>query len=199
MKIIRGFDIIFSLIGLLILCPVFLLIVITINVTSKGAAFYKQSRVGKDSKDFWLFKFRTMYVDADKKGLLTVGGRDNRITKIGFYLRKYKLDELPQLVNVLKGEMSIVGPRPEVRKYVELYTTEQKRVLNVLPGVTDYASIVFRNENDLLALAQNPEEFYIKELIPKKIELNSKYINNQSLKEYFFIIAKTLMTAVKGK
>ena len=199
MKIIRGFDIIFSLIGLLILSPVFLLIVIIIKVTSKGSAFYKQSRVGKGSKDFWLFKFRTMYVDADKKGLLTVGGRDNRITKIGFYLRKYKLDELPQLINVLKGEMSIVGPRPEVRKYVELYTTEQKRVLNVLPGVTDYASIVFRNENDLLALAQNPEEFYIKELIPKKIELNSKYINNQSLKEYFFIIAKTLMTAVKGK
>lgn len=199
MKIIRGFDIIFSLIGLLILCPVFLLIVIIIKITSKGSAFYKQSRVGKGSKDFRLFKFRTMYVDADKKGLLTVGGRDNRITKIGFYLRKYKLDELPQLVNVLKGEMSIVGPRPEVRKYVELYTTEQKRVLNVLPGVTDYASIVFRNENDLLALAQNPEEFYIKELIPKKIELNSKYINNQSLKEYFFIIAKTLMTAVKGK
>ena len=199
MKIIRGFDIIFSLIGLLILCPVFLLIVIIIKITSKGSAFYKQSRVGKGSKDFRLFKFRTMYVDADKKGLLTVGGRDNRITKIGFYLRKYKLDELPQLVNVLKGEMSIVGPRPEVRKYVELYTTEQKRVLNVLPGVTDYASIVFRNENDLLALAQNPEEFYIKELIPKKIELNSKYINNQSLKEYFFIIAKTLITAVKGK
>ena len=199
MKIIRGFDIIFSLIGLLILSPVFLLIVVIIKVTSKGSAFYKQSRVGKCSKDFRLFKFRTMYVDADKKGLLTVGGRDNRITKIGFYLRKYKLDELPQLINVLKGEMSIVGPRPEVRKYVELYTTEQKRVLNVLPGVTDYASIVFRNENDLLALAQNPEEFYIKELIPKKIELNSKYINNQSLKEYFFIIAKTLMTAVKGK
>lgn len=199
MKIIRGFDIIFSLIGLLILSPVFLLIIIIIKITSNGSPFYKQSRVGKGSKDFRLFKFRTMYVDADKKGLLTVGGKDNRITKIGFYLRKYKLDELPQLINVLKGEMSIVGPRPEVRKYVELYTTEQKRVLNVLPGVTDYASIVFRNENDLLALVQNPEEFYIKELIPKKIELNSKYINNQSLKEYFFIIAKTLITAVKGK
>ena len=199
MKIIRGFDIIFSLIGLLILSPVFLLIIIIIKITSNGSPFYKQSRVGKGSKDFRLFKFRTMYVDADKKGLLTVGGKDNRITKIGFYLRKYKLDELPQLINVLKGEMSIVGPRPEVRKYVELYTTEQKRVLNVLPGVTDYASIVFRNENDLLALVQNPEEFYIKELIPKKIELNSKYINNQSLKEYFFIIAKTLITAVKVK
>ena len=199
MKIIRGFDIIFSLIGLLILSPVFLLIVITINVTSKGAAFYKQSRVGKDSKDFWLFKFRTMYVDADKKGLLTVGGRDNRITNIGFYLRKYKLDELPQLINVLKGEMSIVGPRPEVRKYVELYTVEQKRILNVLPGITDYASIIYRNENDLLASAVNPEEFYVNELVSKKIELNLKYINDQSLKEYFSIIAKTLMTAVKGK
>ena len=199
MKIIRGFDIIFSLIGLLILSPVFLVIIVLIKATSRGSAFYRQYRVGKGSKDFCLLKFRTMYVNADKKGLLTVGGRDSRITKIGFYLRKYKLDELPQLINVLKGEMSIVGPRPEVRKYVELYTIEQKRALNVLPGITDYASIEYRNENDLLALAKNPEEYYVKELIPKKIELNLKYINNQSLKEYFSIIAKTLKTAIKGE
>lgn len=168
-------------------------------MSSKGPIFYKQTRVGKKLKDFSLYKFRTMHNGADKKGLLTVGGNDNRITKIGYFLRKYKLDELPQLINVLKGEMSIVGPRPEVRKYVNLYSEDQKRTLNVLPGITDHASIRFRNENDLLAMANNPEEFYIKELIPKKIELNSIFINNQTVKEYFIIIAKTIEIAIKGK
>lgn len=168
-------------------------------MTSKGNVFFPQFRVGQYGKDFKVLKFRTMYVNAESKGLLTVGGKDNRITKIGYYLRKYKLDELPQLINVLKGQMSIVGPRPEVRKYVDLYTDEQKKVLDVLPGITDYASIEFRNENDLLALQENPEEFYIKELIPKKNSLNFKYINNQSLAEYFFIIQKTFVTAFKGR
>jgi len=140
-----------------------------------------------------------MYTGADKKGLLTVGGKDNRITKVGFYLRKYKLDELPQLLNVLKGDMSIVGPRPEVRKYVDLYSAEQLRVLSVRPGITDYASIEYRNENDLLAEAESPEKMYIQEIMPKKIELNFKYINNRSIGSYFKIIFQTIITSIKGK
>ena len=160
------------MLGLVILCPVLFVIIILIKSTSKGNVFFPQIRVGQFGRDFKVLKFRTMYINTENKGFLTVGERDNRITKIGYYLRKYKLDELPQLINVLKGEMSIVGPRPEVRKYVDLYTDEQKKVLDVLLGITDYASIVFRNENDLLASKDNPEEFYIKELIPKKNNLN---------------------------
>jgi lipopolysaccharide/colanic/teichoic acid biosynthesis glycosyltransferase len=196
---IRFFDILISLLGLIILSPFILVIALFIKLTSAGPVLFKQNRVGKDCKDFRVYKFRSMYTDAEKKGFLTVGGKDNRITGIGYYLRKYKLDELPQLLNVFKGEMSIVGPRPEVRKYVELYSEEQRKALKVLPGITDYASIAFRNENDLLALAANPEEFYIKEIIPKKIELNFRYIQNRNIKEYFTIIAKTLATSVKGR
>ena len=199
MGVTRIFDIVFSLLGLVILCPVLFVIIILIKSTSKGKVFFPQLRVGQFGRDFKVLKFRTMFINAENKGFLTVGEKDNRITKIGYYLRKYKLDELPQLINVLKGEMSIVGPRPEVRKYVDLYTDEQKKVLDVLPGITDYASIVFRNENDLLASKDNPEEFYIKELIPKKNNLNFKYINNPSLIEYFSIIQKTFVTALKGR
>ncbi|MCW3106558.1 MAG: wcfS [Segetibacter sp.] len=199
MDVIRCFDFLFSLVGLIILSPVFLLAALLIKLTSKGPVFFNQSRVGKDGKDFKVYKFRSMYVNADKRGLLTVGGKDTRVTAIGYYLRKFKLDELPQLINVVKGEMSIVGPRPEVRRYVEMYSQEQLRALKVLPGITDYASIEYRNENDLLALAQNPEEFYVKEIMPKKIELNFKYINNRSIQEYFKIITKTVVTSVKGK
>ncbi len=194
----RFFDIMFSLLGLIVLCPLIFVIILLIKMTSKGKVFFPQLRVGQYGKDFKVLKFRTMHVNAESKGFLTVGGKDNRITKIGYYLRKYKLDELPQLINVLKGEMSIVGPRPEVRKYVDLYTEQQRKVLEVLPGITDYASIEFRNENDLLALKENPEEYYIKELIPKKNSLNFKYINNQSLAEYLYIIQKTFVTAIKG-
>lgn len=139
---IRFFDIILCVLGLILLSPIFLLIVFSIKLSSGGSIFFKQQRVGKDDKDFMLFKFRTMYNGSDKKGLLTVGGRDKRITEIGYYLRKFKLDELPQLFNVIVGDMSIVGPRPEVRRYVNLYSNEQKKVLNYLPGITDYASIV---------------------------------------------------------
>ena len=196
---IRFFDILFSVAGLVILSPFIIIIALIIKVSSAGPVLFKQTRVGKDGKDFKVYKFRTMYTNADKKGLLTVGGRDNRITAIGYNLRKFKLDELPQLVNVLNGEMSIVGPRPEVRKYVDLYTEEQRKALKVRPGITDYASIIYRNENDLLASASDPEEYYIRELIPKKIELNFRYINNKSIKEYFVIIGKTLVTAVKGR
>lgn len=198
MNITRLFDIVFSAVGLVVLSPVILIIVIVVKLSSKGPAFFLQSRVGKGGSDFKVYKFRTMRMGSDKKGLLTVGGKDNRITTVGYFLRKYKLDELPQLLNVVKGDMSIVGPRPEVRKYVDLYTDSQRRVLSVLPGITDYASIAYRNENDLLAKAANAEEFYIKELIPKKIELNCKYIDNRSVKTYFSIIIKTIVTAAKG-
>ncbi len=142
--------------------------------------FYLQTRVGLNGKDFKLFKFRTMHKDSDKKGLLTVGGRDPRVTTIGYYLRKYKLDELPQLFNVLFGTMSLVGPRPEVRKYVDLYTKEQQQVLSVKPGITDFASLEYINENDLLAKSSDPEKIYIDEIMPAKLALNSKYIQQQS-------------------
>ena len=196
---IKCFDFVFSLVGLVILFPFFLLLALLIKLTSKGPVFFKQTRVGKDGKDFKVYKFRTMYADADKRGLLTVGGKDARVTEMGYYLRKFKLDELPQLINVVKGEMSIVGPRPEVRRYVEMYSEEQLKALKVLPGITDYASIEYRNENDLLADAINPEEFYVKEIMPKKIELNFKYINNRSIAEYFKLIARTVISSIRGK
>lgn len=151
-----------------------------------------QKRVGKGGEDFSLVKFRTMKTNSDKKGLLTVGSRDARITKVGYFLRKYKIDELPQLINVLNGTMSLVGPRPEVRKYVELYNEDQKSILNVKPGITDYASIEYFNENDLLAKSDNPEQTYINEVMPAKIELNKKYIDNPTIVADFRIILLTL-------
>jgi len=168
----RIFDIVFALTGLVCLCPLFIIIALWIKLSSKGPVFYLQNRVGTDNKDFKLCKFRTMYVDADKKRSLTVGMRDDRITNTGILLRQYKLDELPQLWNVLKGEMSFVGPRPELRKYVELYSINQKEVLKIKPGITDTASIQFRNENELLANALEPEQYYIQNILPVKIELN---------------------------
>jgi lipopolysaccharide/colanic/teichoic acid biosynthesis glycosyltransferase len=197
MDAIRWFDFAFSIVALIILFPFFVLLALFIKLSSNGPVFFRQSRVGKGGKEFKLYKFRSMYVNAHEKGLLTVGGKDNRITAIGFYLRKYKLDELPQLVNVLKGEMSIVGPRPEVKKYVDLYTEAQRRVLEVRPGITDNASIVFRNENDLLATAADAEEFYINVVMPKKIELNYEFINNRSIQQYFKIIIKTIRTSLR--
>lgn len=189
---IRLLDILFSFIGIVILSPVFLILYIAIRLESKGGGFYKQIRVGKDSKDFGLYKFRSMRVGADKKGLITVGGRDPRITKVGYFIRKYKLDELPQLFNVLTGDMSLVGPRPEVRKYVELYTDEQKKVLSVRPGITDYASIEYVDENEILGKADDPDKAYIEQIMPDKIRYNMKYINNQSVKEYFKVIFLTI-------
>ncbi|MCB0726097.1 MAG: sugar transferase [Ignavibacteriae bacterium] len=191
----RIFDIIFSAAGLLILLPVFIIVAIVIKLDSKGPVFYKQSRVGKNNKDFSLYKFRTMNPDSDKKGLLTVGGRDPRITRSGYYLRKFKLDELPQLINVLIGEMSFVGPRPEVRKYVDIYTEEQRKVLDVSPGITDVASIKYRNENELLEKAEDPEKYYIEIIMPDKIDLNLEYINQRSVFKDLKVILKTL-TAV---
>lgn len=192
----RLFDIVFSVVGIALLSPLIILIALLVGFSSRGGVFFVQSRVGKNNRDFKLFKFRTMHTGADKKGLLTVGGRDPRVTGVGYYLRKYKLDELPQLFNVLFGSMSFVGPRPEVRKYVALYNDEQRRVLNIKPGITDYASLEYFSENDLLAKSANPEQTYIQEIMPAKLALNSKYIVEQGLLTDLRIILRTLRKIV---
>ena len=194
---IRFFDFILSLVGLVVLAPILIVLAIWIKIDSKGPVFYKQVRVGQNGIDFGLFKFRSMVVDADKKGLITVGGRDPRITRSGYFIRKYKLDELPQLINVLLGDMSLVGPRPEVRKYVELYTDEQQKVLSVKPGITDYASIEYMDENEILGKSNDPEKTYIEEIMPEKIKYNMKYIQNKNVSEYFKIIFLTLLKIVR--
>jgi lipopolysaccharide/colanic/teichoic acid biosynthesis glycosyltransferase len=185
-------DILLSLVGLLILLPFFLVIAIVIALDSRGGVFFLQTRVGKNNKDFKLFKFRTMRVDSESKGQLTIGGHDIRITKAGFFLRRYKLDELPQLLNVLLGDMSLVGPRPEVRKYVDMYTAEQLQVLSVKPGITDYASIKYADESELLAKAENPEQFYIQTVMPDKLAINQEYIKNRSFGVDMGILFKTI-------
>lgn len=192
----RIFDLIVSFFGLVFLSPLFIIIGILVGLETKGGIIYRQTRVGRDNKDFKIYKFRSMLIDSDKKGLLSIGkhGRDPRITKVGYKIRKYKLDELPQLINVLKGDMSLVGPRPEVRKYVDLYTKKEKNVLSVRPGITDIASITFRNENDLLAQSPNPEKFYIEKIMPKKLALSLNYIQNQTLISDIKIIFKTIFT-----
>ena len=194
---IRFFDFLFSLFGLIVLSPFFLLISLCIVLDSRGGVFYRQNRVGKDGKDFKLYKFRSMRTGSDKRGLITVGEKDSRITRVGYFLRKYKLDELPQLINVLKGEMSLVGPRPEVRKYVDLYTPEQRKVLSVVPGITDYASIEYVDENRILGGAADPDKVYVEEILPDKIRYNMKYIENRSLKEYFKIIFLTFYSILR--
>ena len=199
MDSIRCFDVLFAFLGIVILLPFFIVIALLIKLTSAGSILFKQNRVGKNNADFKLFKFRTMQINAESKGQLTVGGRDSRITNVGYFLRKFKLDELPQLFNVLNGTMSLVGPRPEVRKFVNFYTIEQKKVLLVLPGITDFASIEFRNENELLANATNPEQYYIEVIMPKKIDLNKQFIENRTLKNYFSILFTTVLTSVRGK
>jgi len=196
---IRLFDIIFSLLGILLFFPLFIVIYLLVILESKGGGFYIQHRVGKGNVDFKLYKFRSMRVGSDRKGLITVGGRDPRMTKTGTFIRRFKLDELPQLFNVLNGTMSLVGPRPEVRKYVELYTQEQLKVLSIRPGITDYASIEYVDENVLLGTAIDPEKVYIEEILPHKIQLNMKFIENQSIKEYFHIIFLTFLHIAKKK
>lgn len=192
----RIFDIIFSLIGIIILLPFFFLFAILIIFDSGFPVFYSQTRVGRNGINFSLLKFRTMKKDSEKQGLLTVGEKDSRITNSGYFLRKYKIDELPQLFNVLVGEMSLVGPRPEVRKYVEMYNPEQKKVLSAKPGITDYASIEYANENAILSTSQNPEQLYIKEVMPAKLKLNLKYIEEQSFLTDLKIIFSTLRRIV---
>ena len=195
--LIRLLDIVLSLLGLLFLLPIFLILAVWIKLDSQGSIFFRQIRVGKDGRDFRIYKFRTMIVNAEKMGIITIGERDPRITNSGYFLRKYKLDELPQLINVFKGEMSFVGPRPEVRKYVEMYNQEQLKILTVKPGITDYASIEYINEDEILGKSLDPERTYIEEIMPQKIKYNMKYINNKTVIEYFKIIFLTIIKIIK--
>jgi lipopolysaccharide/colanic/teichoic acid biosynthesis glycosyltransferase len=192
----RLFDILFSLMILILFLPFGFILSLFIVVESKGGIFYKQERIGKNGNPFYLLKFRSMRTNADKLGKLTVGMRDPRITKIGYFIRKFKLDEFPQFINVLKGEMSIVGPRPDVKEYVDLYTDEQRTILFVKPGITDYASLEYFEESDLLAKSSNPEKTYIEEIMPAKLNLNQKYIANPTFLvdlKIIFLTAKRIL------
>jgi lipopolysaccharide/colanic/teichoic acid biosynthesis glycosyltransferase len=189
----RLFDFTISFIFSILLIPLWILISIVIKISSKGPVFFRQIRIGLNEKPFYIYKFRTMVIDAEKKGLqITVGGRDPRITNVGFLLRKAKLDELPQLFNILRGDMSLVGPRPEVSKYVDLYNEEQRRVLSVRPGITDIASIKYINENEILKDAKDPEQMYITKIMPDKLSLNLEYLKERTLLSDIGIIFKTL-------
>ena len=194
----RLFDMIASGFGLLVLSPLFLILAIWVKLDSPGPVFYRQIRVGRNNKDFKLFKFRSMRVGSDKKGLITVGGRDPRVTRSGYYIRKYKLDEIPQLINVFVGDMSLVGPRPEVRKYVDLYTLEQMHVLDVRPGITDLASIRYRNENELLETVEDPETYYRTVIMQDKLRINLEYVRHHSFFGDIRLIFDTLLIVVKG-
>lgn len=193
----RGFDLFFSFLGIVFFLPLFLLVSIIIKCSSKGPIFYTQTRVGRHNQDFRIFKFRTMYLNADQMGLLTIGDKDSRITGVGYFLRKYKIDELPQIFNVFLGEMSFVGPRPEVRKYVALYSTRHKKVLTVRPGITDLASIEYRNESALLDKQEDSNQFYIDVIMPHKLEINLSYIENRNIFKDIYIIFTTLKAIIK--
>lgn len=193
----RIFDILASGIGLLVLSPLFLILAIWIKLDSKGPVFYRQVRVGKDNKDFRIFKFRSMRVGSDKGSLVTIGGRDPRVTCSGYYIRKFKLDELPQLINVFVGDMSLVGPRPEVRHYVDYWTEEQMHVLDVRPGITDPASIKFRNENELMEQAEDPESYYINFIMQEKLKLYLEYVNHHSFWGDIKLIFQTFAVIIK--
>lgn len=192
----RLFDIVASGLGLLCLSPLFLILAVWIKCDTPGPVFYRQTRVGRYNRDFRLYKFRSMRIGADRQGLITVGGHDPRITRSGYFIRKYKLDEFPQLINVLVGDMSLVGPRPEVRKYVDLYTQEQMHVLDVRPGITDPASIRYRNENELLAQAADPDKYYIETIMPDKLRINLEYVANHSFWSDIVLIFKTFWEIV---
>lgn len=192
----RLFDIFFSCIVLLLFLPIGLVIGTWVALESRGGVFYRQQRVGKDGHAFGLLKFRTMRKDADKAGKLTVGMRDPRITRSGYLLRKYKLDEFPQFINVLKGEMSIVGPRPEVQEYVDLYTAEQREILRVKPGITDLASLEYFKENELLGKSSDPQKTYIEEIMPAKIELNKRYLKNPGVAQDLRIMWRTFLKMI---
>lgn len=195
----RFFDIVVSLLGILVTSPILLVVSLLIKLTSKGPVFYKQERIGKNEKPFRILKFRTMVVNADTQGLkITVDG-DKRITGVGEFLRKSKLDELPQLFNVLFGQMSLVGPRPEVKEYVDLYTEQQKKVLSVRPGITDYASVCFRNENEILAQAEDPQKEYIEHIMPLKLRYNQKYIEEMGVFTDLKLIFLTVYVILGGE
>lgn len=187
----RIFDLFFTLIGLPFLLPFLAVIALMIKLEDGGPVFFIQRRIGYKGKPFYMWKFRTMVIDAEKKGSLITVGNDPRITRVGYFLRKYKLDEFPQLLNVLKGEMSLVGPRPEVEKYVMLYNSEQRKVLDIIPGMTDPASIKYVNENEILAQAKDPEKIYIEKVMPEKIKLNLEYAEKATCWSDFLIIIKT--------
>ena len=192
----RFFDIVMSGLGLLILSPLFLILAVWIKLDSKGPVFFRQSRVGKGNKDFRIFKFRSMRVGSDKGSQVTIGGHDPRITRSGYFIRKFKLDELPQLINVFIGDMSLVGPRPEVRHYVDYWTPEQMHVLDVRPGITDPASIKFRNENELLEKAEDPERYYIDVIMQEKLKLYLEYVKNHTFFGDLGLIFKTFWVIV---
>ena len=188
----RLFDIVCSFFGLVFLSWLFVFIALWVGLSSRGGVFYRQRRVGRCNRDFTIYKFRSMRVNSDRQGLLTIGGRDGRITKAGVFIRKYKLDELPQLFNVLRGDMSFVGPRPEVRKYVELYTEEQKKVLTVRPGITSLSSIKYRNENEILSRSDNPEQYYIDVIMQDKLAIELDYLEQRSLLTDIKVIFQTI-------
>ncbi len=194
----RIFDIIASGLGILLLFPLFIAIALWIKLDSKGPILYKQQRVGRNNKDFTLYKFRSMRIGADRCGLITVGERDPRVTYSGYLIRKYKLDELPQLINVFLGDMSLVGPRPEVRKYVELYSKEQMNVLSVRPGITDMASVLYRNENELLGRVEDPEQYYREVIMKDKLNINLDYIRRCSFLYDMKLILLTIKTIIRN-
>lgn len=195
----RFFDVVASGFGLFVLSPLFLVLAIWIKCDSKGPVFYRQVRVGYKNKDFRIFKFRSMRVGADKGSLVTIGGHDPRVTRSGYFIRKFKFDELPQLINVFLGDMSLVGPRPEVRHYVDYWTPEQMHVLDVRPGITDPASIKFRNENELMEKAEDPEKYYIEVIMQEKIKLYLEYVEKHSFWYDFGLILKTFKVIVSER
>jgi len=195
----RLFDILLAVLSIIIISPFFIIIGLIVGLTSRGCIFYRQIRVGKDEKYFHIIKFRTMVSGADKKGLSITVGKDKRVTKVGKILRKVRLDEIPQLFNILIGQMSFVGPRPEVPRYVELYNDEQKNILKVRPGMTDYAAICFKNENELLAKCDDPEKEYIENIMPVKIKYSMKYIEKMNVFTDIKILALTLWAVFGGK
>lgn len=192
----RFFDLVTSGLGLLVLSPLFLVLAVWIKCDSAGPVFYRQVRVGRNNRDFKLYKFRSMRVGSDRKGLITIGGHDPRVTRSGYYIRRYKLDELPQLINVFVGDMSLVGPRPEVRKYVGLYTPEQMRVLVVRPGITDLASIRYRNENELLEQVDDPDRYYVDVIMQDKLRINLEYVASHSFWGDLKLICQTFKAVV---
>ena len=190
----RLFDLVFSVIGIILLSPILIVIAILIKLDSKGPILFIQGRVGKNNQDFNIYKFRTMRIQSDKKGLLTLGNHDSRITSIGYFLRRYKIDEFPQLINILKGDMSFVGPRPELRYYVNFYNKDDMKIFQVRPGITGLASLKYRNEVELLEAAKDPEEFFIKTIIPDKLKYNKEYISKQN---FFFDLKLIGLTIIK--
>ena len=193
----RCFDITASFFGILFLLIPFAVVAVAVKCSSRGPVFFRQVRVGKNGRKFRIYKFRTMVADAEKKGMqITVGG-DSRVTGIGRVLRKTKVDELPQLFNVFAGQMSFVGPRPEVPHYVDMYSDYQKNVLRIKPGITELASIVYRDENDVLAKSEDPERTYIEEIMPEKIKLNMQYMQKMNVFYDIYLIFRTFAAVLK--